>query len=287
MPRDRWVHGLTRDGGPAIHFVEHGSGEPVLLLHGFPDFWFMWRHQLPLFAKAGYRAIALDLRGYNRSDAPPAISEYGSSHLVHDIERVMDTLKIDRATIVGHDWGGVVAWHFAASHPERVCKLVVINAPHPAAYMHSLLRSSQLLRSWYVFVFQIPRIPELLLTASHMKWLRRIWMHAARGAGTVTDVDVDKYAKAFSREGKVRAALNYYRAAMRSAFRRTRSARIKTPTLILWGGRDRFLVSSLPEATRRWVGNLTIHKLANYGHWPQLESPEEVNAVIVGFLAND
>lgn len=258
----------------------------MLLLHGFPDFWFMWRHQIPLFAKAGYRAIALDLRGYNRSDAPAAISEYGSSHLAHDVERVMDTLRIERAAIVGHDWGGVVAWHFAARHPERVSKLVVINAPHPAAYIRSLLRTSQLLRSWYVFAFQIPRIPELLLTASRMKWLRRIWHGAAGDAGTVTGADVDKYAKAFSREGKVRAAVNYYRAAMRSAFRRERSVRIKTPTLIIWGGRDKFLVSSLPEATRRWVRNLRIHRLANYGHWPQLESPEEVNAVIVGFLGN-
>jgi pimeloyl-ACP methyl ester carboxylesterase len=199
----------------------------------------------------------------------------------------MDTLEIPSAAVVGHDWGGVIAWHFAAAHPERVSKLVVINAPHPAAYMHSLLRSSQLLRSWYVLAFQIPRIPELLLTASRMKWLRRIWHGAARGAGTVTDGDVEKYAKAFSKEGKVRAALNYYRAAVRSAFTRTRSTGIKTPTLIIWGGKDMFLVSSLPEATRRWVTNLKIHKLANYGHWPQLESPEEVNAVILEFLAHD
>jgi pimeloyl-ACP methyl ester carboxylesterase len=284
MPRDRWIHGLTRDGGPAIHFVEHGSGEPVLLLHGFPDFWFMWRHQIPLLAQAGYRAIAVDMRGYNRSDAPDEIAAYDASHLAKDIIRVMDTLGISKAAIVGHDWGGVVAWHIAMNHPERITKLIVINAPHPKAYRRALMRSSQLLRSWYVLAFQIPRLPEMMLSASGMKWLRRIWRHAGARSGSVTDADMEKYTKSFSRKGKVRAALNYYRAAMRTMFTGSSQRFIEIPTLIIWGEKDKFLVSSLPAATRRWVPNLTIEKLAQYGHWPQLEAPEEVNALILQFL---
>ena len=287
MSRDRWVHGLTRDGGPAIHFVEHGSGEPVVLLHGFPDFWYMWRHQIPLLAEGGYRAIAVDMRGYNRSDAPVEIDAYSTSHLANDVVRVMDTLGIEKAAIVGHDWGGVTAWHLVMNHPERITKLVVINAPHPKAYMHALLRTSQLFRSWYVFAFQVPRLPEMILEASGMRLLRRVWYHAAGGSGDVTDSDVKKYAKAFSRKGKIRAALNYYRAAIRSLFHTGARRIIAAPTLIIWGEKDKFLVSSLPEATRKWVPQLRIRKLARLGHWPQLEAPEEINALIVEFLARN
>lgn len=285
--RDRWVHGLTSDGGPAIHFVEHGSGEPVLLLHGFPDFWYMWRHQIPLFAKAGYRAIALDMRGYNRSDAPGEIAAYNSTHLANDVIRVLDTLGIEKAILVGHDWGGVVAWHFAMNHPGRISRLVVINAPHPKTYFSLLFKTSQLPRSWYVFAFQIPRLPEMILARSRMKLLRRIWKHAARNSGAVTDSDIEKYAKSFSREGKLRAAVNYYRAAGRSLLKPAGGRRIDIPTLIVWGEKDRYLVPALAEATRRWVPRLTIRKFAQYGHWPQLEGPGVVNAVILEFLAHD
>lgn len=285
--RDRWVHGLTRDGGPEIHFVEHGSGEPVLLLHGFPDFWYMWRHQIPVLAKAGYRAIALDMRGYNRSDAPTSPRQYRMPQLTRDVVRVMDALGIQKATVVGHDWGGIVAWSFAAEYPERLHKLVVINAPHPSAYRKAILRSSQLLRSWYVFAFQVPRVPEWLLARSRMRRLRRIWANAGGQSGNVTPTDVEKYEKAFSREGRIRATVNYYRAAAASFFDRAPGRAVTAPTLLIWGEQDPFLVSGIPEWTKRCVANLRIQKLAEAGHWPQLETPEQVNAAIVEFLAHE
>jgi pimeloyl-ACP methyl ester carboxylesterase len=164
---------------------------------------------------------------------------------------------------------------------------VVINAPHPAAFLRALRTTSQALRSWYVFAFQVPFLPELLLQRSNMKALRRIWSRASRRSGNVTPADVDKYAKAFSKPGKISAAVNYYRAALRSMLRPKRGARVAAPTLLIWGGRDKFLVPQLPAMTKRWVKGLETRNLADFGHWPQLESPETVNAAIVEFLAHD
>jgi epoxide hydrolase 4 len=285
--RDRWIHGLTRDGGPEIHFVENGSGEPVLLLHGFPDFWYMWRYQIPYLAAKGFRVIALDLRGYNRSDAPRGVQSYAMEKLSGDVIRVMDALGILTAHMVGHDWGGVIAWHVAAHHPQRVRKLVVINAPHPAAYFRALARSSQLLRSWYLFAFQVPRLPEYFLSVGHFRLLKRVWARAGGESGNVSADNVGKYVKAFSKPGKLTAAVNYYRAALRSMLRRKKNGTVSVPTLLLWGEKDRFLVSALPELTSRYVPNLETRKLADFGHWPQLESPDTINAAISEFLAHD
>jgi pimeloyl-ACP methyl ester carboxylesterase len=281
--RNRWIHGLTRDDGAAIHFVEHGVGDPILLLHGFPDFWYMWRHQIPLLAGAGFRAIAVDLRGYNRSDAPPRVSDYTVDKLAHDVIRVLDTLSVQRAVIVGHDWGGIVAWHIAMNYPDRVLRLVVINAPHPQAYKRALVSSSQLLRSWYVFAVQLPFLPEFMLRRGKFRMLRRSWKNAARGSGTVTDSDVEKYVKAFSPHGKITAALNYYRAAVRTILKRNQRKAVAAPTLLIWGDRDPFLVRQIPDTIHKWVPHVEVRKVP-YSHWPQLEAPSLVTEIIAGFL---
>ena len=256
----------------------------MLLLHGFPDFWYVWRNQIPFLAKHGFRVIALDMRGYNRSDAPRGVSNYAADILCADVIRVMNALGILSAHVVGHDWGGVVAWNLAARHPERVRKLVVINAPHPGAYFRALTRSSQLLRSWYVFAFQLPLIPERLLGFARFRILRRVWAGEGGGSGNMTADDVEKHVKAFSKPGKLTAAINYYRAALRPVFRLGKSSMVSAPTLLLWGMKDRYLVPILPELTLKWVPRLRIRKLDNLGHWPQLESPDTVNAAIAEFL---
>lgn len=258
----------------------------MLLLHGFPDFWYMWRYQVTSLAKEGFRVIAIDMRGYNRSDAPTGVRHYATDILANDVVRVMNTLGILTAHVVGHDWGGVIAWNLAINHPERVRKLVVINAPHPKAYFRALSRSSQLLRSWYVLAFQIPRIPEFLLGFARLWVLRRIWLGAGGSSGNVRSKDVDKYVRAFSKPGKIGAAVNYYRAAWRSMLRARKRSVVTIPTLLLWGERDKYLVSSLPDLTRRWVPNLQTRKLADLGHWPQLESPDTINAAISEFLSH-
>ncbi len=286
LARDRYVHGLTRDGGPEIHFVEYGSGEPVLLLHGFPDFWYMWHHQITSLAASGHRVIAVDLRGYNRSDAPTGVSNYTIDKLSHDILRVMDSLGILTAHVVGHDWGGVIAWHVAINHPERVRKLVVINAPHPRTYLRALLTSSQALRSWYVAAVQIPRLPEMMLKRNNFRALRQVWRSAGGRSSNVTKDDISRYIKAFSRENRLPAALNYYRAFARSLFRPGKRGTVRASTLLLWGERDKFLVPSLATAAAKWVPDFRLQKFPSLGHWPQLEEPETVSAAIADFLAD-
>lgn len=283
MRRDRWVHGLTRDGGPEIHFVEHGSGEPVLLLHGFPDFWYMWRHQIPVLAANGFRVIALDLRGYNRSDAPVGIRNYTIDKLTGDVLGVMDTLGLHSAHVVGHDWGGVIAWKLAIDHPERIQKLVVINSPHPSTYIRALLTSSQALKSWYVAAFQIPRLPEMFLERNGMAALRNAWRRAG-SSSNVTEADVVKYVKAFSRENRISAPLNYYRAFVLSALRTRGRGHVNAETLLVWGERDKFLVPGLATAAAKYVPNLQVKRFPLLGHWPQLEDPAAVNASISEFL---
>ena len=259
----------------------------MLLLHGFPDFWYMWRYQIPFLAAQGFRVIALDMRGYNRSDAPSGVPSYSIEKLSGDVIRVMDALGILTAHVIGHDWGGVIAWNLATHHPERVRKLVVINAPHPAAYFRALTSSSQLLRSWYLFAFQVPRIPEFFLAAGRFGVLRKVWARAGGESDSVSADNISKYVKAFSKPGKLTAAVNYYRAALRSMLSRRKSGTVSVPTLLLWGVKDRYLVSSLPELTSRYVPNLEIRKLADFGHWPQLESPDTINAAILEFLAHE
>lgn len=283
MPRDRWIHGLTRDGGPEIHYVEHGCGEPVVLLHGFPDFWYMWRHQIPALAAGGYRVIALDLRGYNRSDAPGGIGNYTIDKLSHDVVRVLDRLGIPTAHVVGHDWGGVIAWNLAIMHPERLRKLVVINAPHPSTYLRALLTTSQAIRSWYIVAFQVPRLPEIFLRRNNFAFLRKVWRSAARGSTNVNDADIERYVKAFRRDNRLTAALNYYRAFV-VLFRKEKARSVTAPTLLIWGERDRFLVPQLAQAARRCVPHIEIKRFPSARHWPQLEEPAEVSAVISEFL---
>ncbi len=285
MARERWIHGLTRDGGPEIHFVEHGSGEPLVLLHGFPDFWYMWRHQIPALASSGFRVIALDLRGYNRSAAPIGVRNYTVDKLSNDVIRVLDTLGILTAHVAGHDWGGVIAWDLAMRHPERLRKLVVMNAPHPATYTRALITSAQALKSWYVAAFQVPLLPELLLKRRNMAALQRVWRGAGGGSQSVTESDLSKYVKTFSREYRLTAALNYYRAFLFSAHRPEKVTPVSAETLILWGARDKYLVPQLADAALRHVPNLRVQRFDALGHWPQLEDPAAVNSAIVKFLA--
>ena len=274
-----WRHHEAIVNGIRLHWVEAGSGPLVLLLHGFPEFWYSWRFQLPVLAER-FRVVAPDLRGYNLSEKPPR--GYDPSTLTDDVRELVRTLGEERAHIVGHDWGGVLAWVYAMRFPEATGRLVVLNAPHPARFAEEVRRPRQFLRSTYALFFQLPRLPELLLGANRGWLLARGMQRSAVNKAAFSDEVLERYREAMSRPGSLTAALNYYRSARPG--RMPADARVRVPTLILWGVHDVALRRELTEELERWVPDLTVRYL-DCGHWTQQERPQEVNDSLLEFLS--
>lgn len=278
----RWVHREERVNGVRLHRVERGTGTPVVLLHGFPEFWWGWRRQMPALAAAGLRAVAPDLRGYNFSEKPPGIAAYRVETVAADVAALIGALGVERAHLVGHDWGGVVAWYVAMLHPGRVDRLAVLNAPHPQAFRRELRRGPQALRSWYAGAFQLPLLPEAAFRARGYRLLNRVF----RGAGGRPDVfgpdELARYREAAARPGALSAMLHYYRAALRHP--RPPSSPIPHETLLVWGERDPALGVELTEGLEPWVPRLRVERIPEAGHWVQHEAPERVNTMLVDFL---
>jgi epoxide hydrolase 4 len=258
----------------------------VLLLHGFPEFWYSWRHQLPALAGAGFTAIAPDLRGYNLSDKPEGVRSYTLAQLTADVAALAASTGQQQVDIVGHDWGGVIAWSFAARYPALLRRLVIINAPHPSRYRQLVWRPPQLFRSWYVLVFQIPGLAERLLAARDYSVLRSLFTGNRRLRAAFSAEDVDLYVEAISRRGALTAALNYYRA-MRvpGATRLGRPVRTDAETLVIWGERDKALVPAQLEGLERYARRLQVRRLPEASHWAQNEAPGAVNAALIDFLS--
>ena len=265
-----------------------GSGALVVLLHGFPEFWYSWRHQIPALSAAGYHVIAPDLRGYNETEKPAR--GYDLFTLTSDVAEIIKSLRYSRAIIVGHDWGGVLAWTFAARFPAMTSKLVVMNAPHMAAYQRKLGRNfAQWRKSWYVYFFQIPRLPEALLTRDHGAGIKRLLRRSAPPT-TFSEEDLARYAEAFCKPGAATATINWYRAAARHVLTRTRlpnGGRVSAPTLLIWGARDAALDIGQTEGLERWAPNLTVRILPDASHWVQQDAPDMVNRYLLDFLRND
>jgi pimeloyl-ACP methyl ester carboxylesterase len=282
-----WSHREAATNGVRLHYVEAGDGPLVVLLHGFPEFWYSWRHQIPALAAAGFRVIAPDLRGYNESDKPPGVDAYRTETLVDDVDALIRHAGAARAAVVGHDWGGVLAWLLPLWHPDVVERLAVLNAPHPAAYLRELRRGGQLLRSWYVLFFQLPWLPERLIRAGDFALVRRMLRRGPARPGAFTPEDVERHVEALKRPGALTAALNYYRAAVRgSGLRRVmRQVRPTTvPTLLVWGVRDPYLSPRLTQGLEAWVPDLRVERLAESSHWVQNEAPDRVNRALIRFL---
>lgn len=270
-----------------LHLVDHGDpeGEPVLLLHGFPEFWYGWRHQLPPLAEAGFRCLALDQRGYNRSDAPSPVRAYALERLVSDVEQLLDAVGLEGINLVGHDWGGAVAWWMALTRPERVRRLAVLNLPHPGVFREFLAsHPTQLLRSWYVFLFQLPRLPERLMELGD-GWIPARALRRTSRSGTFTPRALARYRTAWSRPGAWTGMINWYRAALWHPPDLSRAGRVGVPVLLLWGERDRFLDASMapPSVERCRDGHLEFFPEAT--HWLHHEEPERVNRRLIDFLA--
>jgi epoxide hydrolase 4 len=253
------------------------DGPLVILLHGFPEFSYGWRRQTPALAAAGLRVAAPDQRGYNRSDKPAGIAAYTLDTLADDVLGLADVLGRDRFAVIGHDWGGVVAWHLAARNPERISRAAILNAPHPATLRrYARSHPSQALKSWYAAFFQLPLLPERALSAGGFWALRRVLRR-----GTFSDEDFRHYRDAWAQPGALTAMLNWYRALR---LHRRATSRISVPVRVIWGDRDAFLDPGLAEAGAALCDDAEIIHLPDASHWLQYEDAEEVNRLLVEFL---
>jgi len=279
-------HSYIETNGIKLHVVQAGpkSGVPVVLLHGFPEFWYGWRHQIPALVEAGCRVIVPDQRGYNLSDKPNGVKSYGVFTLVNDIIGLIDALGYEKVNLVGHDWGAITAWTLANKYPERLQRLSIMNAPHPAVMKRFLQRDlEQLRRSWYVFFFQLPWIPEAGMRQDNWRGAER----ALRGSGKInsfTNEDIVKYKEAWSQPDAMTSMINWYRASLRYQLPMLKAPRIKVPTLMMWGMKDFALSHRMARPSMDYVdeGNLILFPEAT--HWVQHDAAEEVNHYLIDFI---
>jgi pimeloyl-ACP methyl ester carboxylesterase len=272
--------------GIRLHTVMAGpkSGPPVVLLHGFPETWRCWIRQIPALVEAGCRVIVPDQRGYNLSDKPKGIKNYRISMLVDDIVGLIDALEYEKVNLVGHDWGANVAWMLANQYPERLHRLSIMNVPHPTVTRRFLIRDlEQIRRSWYVFFFQLPWLPEAGMRRDNWRGAERV----LRGSGkihTFTDEDIEKYKEAWSQPAAMTAMINWYRAAVLYQPPILKDPCIHVPTLMMWGMKDFALSHRMARPSMDYVkeGNLIFFPEAT--HWVQRDAAEEVNHYLVDFL---
>ena len=274
--------GYADVGDVELHYVEAGDGPLVVLLHGFPEFWYGWREQIAPLVAAGFRVVAPDLRGYNRSSGPDDFAAYTADKLAGDIRGLIRELGAESATVVGHDWGGTVAWTLAMNHPEVVNRLVILNAAHPRRLNEGLRNPRQLLRSWYFFYFQSPKLPERRARRRNWRFFKR-FLRDARPPYTATEID--HYVEAWSQPGTAKAMIDYYRAAVRLSSKPGELRPISAPTLVIWGQGDRYLGPKLAEPHHDDVPNLDrVERLPNASHWVHHDEAERVNELLVDFL---
>jgi len=278
-----WTHVYKEVNGVRLHYAEigRGNGPLVILLHGFPQCWYQWRYIMPRLAPH-FHLVAPDMRGYNLSSKPPGVASYNIEEVSQDIVALIRALGEERAHIVGHDWGGGVAWYMGANHADRINKLVVLNAPLPPAFERELKRVEQLLRSWYIFFFQLPWLPEAVLRLT----IRRSMPTTAAIPGAFPDEALDVYESAVSQPGAATAMINYYRAAFRRAFTVFGKSKkvITVPTMLIWGMKDFALVPRLTEGLEPWVPDLRVERIEDTGHWVGEEKPGLVGDLLLDFL---
>ena len=276
------THTFIQTNGIKLHIVQAGpvDGPLMILLHGFPEFWYGWRHQINALAEAGFWVWAPDQRGYNLSDKPTGIGAYRLDMLVADVVGLIDASGRKKAGVVGHDWGAAVAWWTAVSHPERVERLVVMNVPHPMVMKKYASRNiGQMLRSWYIGFFQLPWLPELFSRFGNWAMLARTLRNSSR-PGTFSAADLEQYKTAWSQPGAISAMINWYRASLRKPPARQPSVRVTVPTLLIWGARDKFLKRELAQLSIDLCDNGRVVFFETATHWVQHEEAEQVNELI-------
>jgi pimeloyl-ACP methyl ester carboxylesterase len=276
-------HRRVNVGRLTLHVAEVGSGQPVLILHGFPAYWADFSEQMRALAHAGYRAIAPDLPGYAESDKLPHTLDYRSTLLAADLASLIRALGLPSAHVIGHDWGGTLAYCLSSEYPELVSRLVVLNAGHPELFRLALRHFEQIRLSWYMFMFQLPWLPEWLVRTRAALAVALRGMLVRKAA--MTEPEFDGYVAAMRTAGAAHAAVSYYRAAFRAPVRAERV--ISQPTLVLWGEQDkalsaRLLLTNLVEH----VPNVSVERFAGAGHWLHRDLPEIVNQRLCAFFAS-
>jgi pimeloyl-ACP methyl ester carboxylesterase len=278
--------------GIKMHYVSNGKGPLILFLHGFPEFWYEWKNQLEEFGR-DHLAVAPDLRGYNLTAKPAALDQYQMNVLIEDLAAHLTKQKF---VLVGHDWGGAVAWAYAAAHPETLEKLVIINAPHPAVFAKLLRENAEQQKaSQYMLMFRSPQA-EQTLTANNNAMLVNIVLGEGLKSGAFTEEDKKAYLAAWNQPGAITGGLNYYRAmqvgppppgAAANAATGNFPAKmdINVDTLVIWGEKDTALTTHNLEGLDQYVPGVTIKRIADGTHWVLHEKPAEVNGYIREFLA--
>ena len=279
------VSGSIAANGLSFAVDEAGEGDRIaLFLHGFPESRLCWRHQLPALATLGWRAVAVDMRGYGQSSRPKEREAYRIDHLVADVAGLFDALGARRRLLIGHDWGGLVAWTAASRRVVPLDGLIIVNAPHPQVYAAIVRRSwRQRLRSWYVLYFALPWLPEATVTAGHAWQVERALRRTALREDVFPPEIIAHYCDNAAQPGAMTAMLNHYRANMN--VRRFVGPGVEVPTLLLWGDRDFALGNELVPGTAAYVPDLTIHMLPGVSHWAPEEAPDQVNTTMEEWLA--
>ena len=280
-------HRTVATNGLRLHVVEAGlEGSPVVvLLHGFPEFWYGWRHQIGPLAAAGFHVLAPDQRGYNLSDKPQPVPAYNLDLLAEDVLGLLDQAGAAQAHVIGHDWGGAVAWWLALKHADRVGKLALLNIPHPQVMRRALRQSwTQRRRSAYMAFFQLPSLPEWSFRARCFALPARILRNSSR-PGTFSEADLDLYREAWGQPGAVHAMLHWYRAGLRSRPEQPAGLRVRVPTLLLWGTGDEFLGREMAQPSIDLCDDGRLEFYEGATHWLHHEEPEWVNERLIGFLS--
>ncbi len=278
---------IVRANGIDFNVATAGSGERLALcLHGFPESSFSWRHQMPLLARLGYRVWAPDLRGYGGSSRPQGVEAYALEELQEDVASLIEASGAKQVVLIGHDWGALIAWYYAMFGLPPISRLIIMNVPHPALAERGLRTLRQLVKSWYIFFFQLPKIPEIALARNGCAAIGRAFRGMAVDKSRFPDEVLRVYQKNAAQPGALTAMLNYYRALVRgrSGTRRRGTPRIDTPTLMIWGEADAALGKELTYGTDQYVSDLTLRYLPNVSHWVQQEAPEVVNGMIEAWL---
>lgn len=270
-----------------LHAVEAGpeDGPLLIFLHGFPELWYGWRQQIAPFAGAGFRVLAPDQRGYNTSDKPKGVRAYGRDSLARDVLGLIDEAGREKAYVVGHDWGGAVAWWLGMKHPDRIERLAILNCPHPGVMKRHLRENpAQLKRSWYMFFFQLPRLPERALRKDGYENLVKALRRTSR-RGTFTDEDILVYRDAWAQPGALTAMVHWYRAGLRVRASPPPSPRVTVPTLLVWGAKDRALGEELAQPSLDLCDHGRLARIEEATHWLQHEEPGRVNALVGDFFS--
>jgi pimeloyl-ACP methyl ester carboxylesterase len=282
-----WQHHFVETNRIRLHYVTQGEGDLVLLLHGFPEFWYSWRHQIPALARH-FKVVVPDLRGYNDSDKPA--NGYDLDTLAADIQGLIEGLGYSCAHIVGHDWGGAIAWHLAQRCPQYLNRLAILNAVPVQRLLEEVVSNlDQLQRSWYVFAFQVPWIPEWLIQQNLSEFIKNMFREQAIRKGAFSKEDAQIYQSALAKPGVLSSALSYYRHMLMpwnwlGNWVNTQKP-VTVPTLVLWGQEDSFLSPNLTKGLEKFItAPFQLKLVPECGHWIQQEAPQTVNRELLNFL---